>query len=55
LLWVINSLGIAYHFALFAKAIVQINYEDTEHYQITKAFLNNPQPILEELFKPEGD
>lgn len=42
-------------FQVGAQGIEQINYEDTEHYQITKAFLNNPQPMLEELFKPEGD
>ncbi|MDI4652946.1 MULTISPECIES: hypothetical protein [Pseudoalteromonas] len=48
-------MDIMYYFALFAKAIDQINYEDTEHYQITKAFLNNPKPMLEELFKPEDD
>ncbi len=30
--------------------ITQIAYEDTEHYQITKAFLNNRNPMLKELF-----
>ena len=30
-----------------------IKYEDTEHYEITKSFLNNPAPILAELFGDE--
>ena len=29
--------------------IHQVKYEDTEHYQITKSFLNNPNPMLQEL------
>lgn len=29
--------------------ISKVDYEDTEHYRITKGFLNNPQPMLEEL------
>ena len=33
--------------------IDQVNYQDTEHYEVTKAFLNNPESILEELFKEE--
>ena len=32
------------------SGIYPIKYEDTEHYEITKAFLNNPGPMLEELF-----
>lgn len=30
--------------------IYQVAYEDTEHYEVTKSFLNNPEPIFEELF-----
>ena len=29
----------------------RVNYEDTEHYAVTRAFLNNPEKMLEELFK----
>ncbi|MCC4797605.1 AAA family ATPase [Enterovibrio norvegicus] len=32
------------------SGINQIKYEDTEHYQVTKAFLNNPAPMLAQLF-----
>lgn len=31
--------------------IRQIKYEETEHYEITKSFLNNPEPMLRELFR----
>ena len=33
--------------------IYPIKYEDTEHYEVTKAFLNNPEPMLKELFTTE--
>jgi len=33
------------------SGIYPIKYEDTEHYYITKSFLNNPAPMLDELFK----
>jgi len=33
------------------KEISQIEYENTEHYQVTKAFLENPKKIFNELFK----
>lgn len=32
------------------SGIHPVRYEETEHYAITKAFLNNPQPMLDELF-----
>jgi predicted ATPase len=32
------------------NGIHRVNYKDTEHYKITKAFLNNPDPMLNELF-----
>jgi predicted ATPase len=33
-----------------------IRYHDTEHYRITRAFLNRPEQMLRELFKEdEGD
>ncbi|PML79154.1 AAA family ATPase [Enterovibrio norvegicus] len=35
------------------SGINQIKYEDTEHYQVTKAFLNHPAPMLEQLFLDE--
>lgn len=31
--------------------IYPVKYEDTEHYEITKAFLDNPQRMLRELFR----
>ncbi len=30
--------------------VTPVKYEDTEHYEITRAFINNPQPMLDELF-----
>ena len=27
-----------------------IKYKETEHYEITRAFLENPEPMLRELF-----
>ncbi|MDG6100147.1 ATP-binding cassette domain-containing protein [Alteromonas sp. ZYF713] len=33
------------------NGIHKVNYVETEHYEITKAFLNNPNPMLRELFK----
>jgi len=33
--------------------IKKVEYEETEHYQITKAFLNNRSKMLEELFLEE--
>lgn len=33
------------------KGVDRINYEDTEHYQVTRAFLNRPQQMLEQLLK----
>lgn len=32
------------------SGINQVDYEDTEHYQLTRAFLSNPQRFLGELF-----
>ncbi|GAB7214401.1 AAA family ATPase [Dickeya oryzae] len=28
-----------------------VNYKDTDHYQITRSFLNNPEKMLQELMK----
>ena len=33
------------------SGINQVKYEDTEHYEITKAFLDNPERMLDVLFK----
>lgn len=30
--------------------IYPVKYKDTEHYEVTRAFLNNPEPMLRELF-----
>jgi predicted ATPase len=34
--------------------IARVAYEDTEHYQITRDFLANPQRMLRELFKQDS-
>jgi predicted ATPase len=33
------------------SGINTVNYEDTEHYEVTKAFLENPERMLKELFR----
>ena len=39
---------------LFAeKKLARIDYLDTEHYQITKAFLDRPERMINELLRPE--
>ena len=35
------------------SGIYPINYKDTEHYEITRVFLENPEPILKELFRED--
>jgi predicted ATPase len=35
--------------------IQPINYEDTEHVRVTRAFLDNPQSALKHLFEPHQD
>ena len=35
------------------SGIYPIKYEDTDHFEITRAFLNDPEPMLEELFREE--
>ena len=35
--------------------IRQVNYRDTEHYQITKSFLNGPERMMDVLFAPEEE
>jgi predicted ATPase len=32
-----------------------LEYRDTEHYQVTRAFLENPERMLRELMKEESD
>ena len=36
-------------FALGEEGIRQIDYEETEHFQITRRFLNDPQRMLRDL------
>ncbi len=36
-------------FQFSEEGIQQVAYEDTEHYQVTRAFLNNPERMLREL------
>lgn len=38
-------------YQISTSGIEPIKFEDTEHYQITKAFLNNPGPMLNELME----
>jgi predicted ATPase len=35
------------------SGITPVRYEDTEHYEVTKAFLNNPEKVLKELFSEQ--
>lgn len=35
------------------KGLVKTPYKETEHYLVTKRFLNNPQGMLQELFKDD--
>ena len=41
----------AWIYQISASDIDRVAYEDTEHYQITRSFLNRPRQMLEELFK----
>jgi predicted ATPase len=44
----------AWIYQISSSGINRVAYEDTEHYQVTKAFLANPKRMLNELFlKPE--
>ncbi|WP_199614223.1 AAA family ATPase [Paenibacillus alkalitolerans] len=40
-------------FSFDSASIEDIRYEDTEHYQITKGFLNRTERFLEELFRED--
>lgn len=42
-------------FSFDSNVIESIRYEDTEHYQITKGFLNRKERYLEELFLNDED
>ena len=33
------------------RGIVPIEYQATEHYEVTKAFFSNPEGMLRELFR----
>lgn len=37
------------------EGIDRVEYEDTEHYQVTRDFLANPQRMMKVLFEREGD
>ncbi|MGQ8365845.1 AAA family ATPase [Glaciecola sp. 1036] len=37
-----------------SNGIEPVKYEETEHYEITRAFSNNPQPMLKELFREDS-
>jgi predicted ATPase len=36
-------------FSLGGERIRQIDYEETEHFQVTRRFLNDPQRMLRDL------
>lgn len=40
-------------FSFDCVPVASVNYEDTDHYQITKAFLNRTDKVLEELFSDD--
>ncbi len=44
-------------FLLDRSGVARVRYEETEHYAVTKAFLQNPERMLSELFGgiPSGD
>jgi predicted ATPase len=37
-------------YLLDATGFTEVRYEDTEHYAVTRDFLNNPERMLERLF-----
>ena len=37
-------------YLLDATGFTEVRYEDTEHYAVTKDFLNNPERTLDRLF-----
>lgn len=41
----------AWIYQISARGIERISYEDTEHYQVTKHFLNHREVMLEQLFE----
>ena len=50
-----SSILMAYPGALIyqidSSGLYPIKYKDTEHYAVTRAFLENPEPMLKELFR----
>jgi predicted ATPase len=42
-------------YAFGAEAIHQVEFTETEHYQITKAFLDHPARMLRELFRSDPE
>ncbi|RTE02774.1 AAA family ATPase [Paenibacillus whitsoniae] len=43
----------AHIYSFDSSAVERISYEETEHYQITKSFLNRTDKFLEDLFRDE--
>jgi predicted ATPase len=37
------------------RGYVQVNYEDTEHYQLTRRILNDTDEVLKAVFADDGD
>ena len=45
----------AYIYLCGPNGLERTRYEDTEHYQLTRQFLNNPKRMLSVLLAPDGD
>ena len=42
-------------YSISHESIVQVEYEETDHFRVTRDFLNNPKVFLRHLFEGEGD
>lgn len=42
-------------YCITESGIETVEYEQTEHYEITKAFLDNPDRMLDELFRNDDE
>ena len=42
-------------YELSEVGIRNVDYFETEHFMITKSFLNNPQKFLKEMFREDDD
>ncbi len=42
----------AWIYQISSRGLERVEYKDTEHYQITRDFLNRPERMLEMLLEP---